>query len=77
MDDDFNTASAISVLFEMVAAINRFMDEERWRPEIMTGRKSWPSGGRMPKRCVSLGKILGLFESRPPQSLAAMGWWAN
>jgi len=49
MDDDFNTAQALGVIFEMVSFINK---------NIENGKKA----GYAKKTLVGLGKTLGLFE---------------
>ncbi|HEY3243637.1 MAG TPA: cysteine--tRNA ligase [Phycisphaerae bacterium] len=63
LDDDFNTAVAIAVLFELANAINRFVDERKL--------ESAPSGpARLAalaatRQCVELARLLGLFEAPP------------
>jgi cysteinyl-tRNA synthetase len=63
MDDDFNTAAAIGTLFEMIATINRFMDEERLEITENDRAKMLVSGAVQTIR--SLTKMLGLLEHRP------------
>ncbi|MCG8404469.1 MAG: cysteine--tRNA ligase [Phycisphaerales bacterium] len=63
MDDDFNTAGAIGVLFEMAVSINRFLDETRLetRNDDRLRGLVEAAGGAF----VFLGRLLGLFEARP------------
>ncbi len=63
MDDDFNTGAAVGVLFEMLAAINRFMDEERLETSDRETAKKLAAAAVQTVR--SLAKLLGLFEKRP------------
>ncbi|QEM66855.1 cysteine--tRNA ligase [Geobacter sp. FeAm09] len=60
MDDDFNTAQALGVLFDAVRAANRFL-AEMGEPE--------PAGlaliARTRDRFTEVGRVLGLFGSRP------------
>ncbi len=64
MDDDFNTAGAISVLHELAALVNRFIDEQRLEEESARGEGAGfaLAGGVM---IVSLGRLLGLFIRAP------------
>ena len=61
MDDDFNTARAIAVLFEFSAAVNRFIDESKVEsPGASAADKTTLiEAGRALR---GLGMILGLFE---------------
>ncbi len=63
MDDDFNTAGAISVLFDMASLFNRFMDatriesrhEEQLRLVVQAATGTF----------MTLSRLLGLLEERP------------
>jgi cysteinyl-tRNA synthetase len=72
MDDDFNTAGAVSDLFEMARAINRHIDESKLEevakrtPENLASLRSAMSVMR------ELGAILGLF-IKPPKKTADEG----
>jgi len=69
MDDDFNTAGAIGVLFEMANTINRFIDKSRLETHAEDNVRTLvraASGSFM-----GLAQILGLFTERPKQQ--AMG----
>ncbi|BCS52201.1 cysteine--tRNA ligase [Geobacter sp. SVR] len=60
MDDDFNSAQALGVLFETVRAANRFLAET---PEPAPAALSLISHVR--QRFTETGSVLGLFGSRP------------
>jgi cysteinyl-tRNA synthetase len=71
MDDDFNTGAAIGVLFEMVPAVNRFIDEHQLE-----------AGGNGEMKAVAMASVqslraiaglLGLFEKRPPAEAESSG----
>jgi cysteinyl-tRNA synthetase len=65
MDDDFNTAGAIGVLFEMASAINRYLDSTRLESQANEKQRLLvQSAGGL---CVTLGRLLGLFIERPAQ----------
>ncbi len=64
MDDDFNTAGAIGVLFETAGALNRFLDESRLeahRAEEKLRAMIEAGAGTF----VSLARLLGLLVERP------------
>ncbi|HOW73887.1 MAG TPA: cysteine--tRNA ligase [Phycisphaerae bacterium] len=63
MDDDFNTGAAVGILFEMVTAINRFMDDHRMETADNTKLASLAAAATQTLR--GLCRLLGLFE-RPP-----------
>ncbi len=65
MDDDFNTAAAIAVLFELAARINRFIDENKVEsaPQDTTCAAALGAG----RSLVELGRLLGLFLTPPAQ----------
>jgi len=66
MDDDFNTAAAIAVLFELAGKINRFIDEQKLEtaPQDAT-RATALAGGR---ELVELGRLLGMFLEPPAET---------
>ena len=70
MDDDFNTGGAVGVLFELVAAINRFIDEERLETSDADGSRRLVMAAVQTMRRLS--GILGLFE-KPVTAPAAQG----
>ena len=59
MDDDFNTAAAIAVLFEMAGRVNRYIDETGMeRNATDEGRETaLNAAGRL----IGLARLLGLF----------------
>ncbi len=63
MDDDFNTGGATGTLFEMVTAINRFMDTQNLESGGDERAKKLAAGAVQSLR--DLARILGLFEQRP------------
>ncbi len=63
MDDDFNTAAAIGVLFEMAGKINRFIDQNSLEVRRDEGLAKLVDGAA--GTLMHLGRLLGLFE-RPP-----------
>ncbi|HWL95647.1 MAG TPA: cysteine--tRNA ligase [Phycisphaerae bacterium] len=63
MDDDFNTAGAIGVLFDLAGAINRFIDESR--VETHPGDQVRALVQAAAGTFVSLAHILGLLISKP------------
>jgi cysteinyl-tRNA synthetase len=67
MDDDFNTAAAIAVLFEMATRINRFIDVEKLEAGAEDGRKRAVLAAT--RQLIGLGRHLGLF-LRPPTAEA-------
>ena len=64
MDDDFNTAQALGMLFEIVRASNRFLAETK---EI--GPVAVALLARVRHLFKETGEVLGLFGSRPAQWL--------
>ncbi len=63
MDDDFNTAGAIGVLFEIAGLINRFLDDTglETRANDPVRAMAQAGGGTF----VSFARLLGLFVERP------------
>jgi cysteinyl-tRNA synthetase len=71
MDDDFNTAAAIAVLFEQANAINRFIEMQKLEhPEGEAGRPTALWAGR---QLVSLARLLGLFLEPQVEAATAAG----
>jgi len=61
MDDDFNTAQALGLLFDAVRASNRFLAEAgQPGPSLIAGAR---------RRFTEVGQVLGLFGSRPAEWL--------
>jgi len=59
LDDDFNTAGALAVLFELCTALNRYVDERKLeRPGSPEAKQLLLEGARM---LTDLGQIIGLF----------------
>jgi cysteinyl-tRNA synthetase len=69
MDDDFNTAAAIGVLFDLAARINRYA--ERTRLEVTRDERAADMAAAAAGTLLFLGRLLGLFESAPPRAVVA------
>lgn len=65
MDDDFNTAGAVSELFEMARAINRFIEQENLEDSKQRSDEKLAVLGQAMGVLRELGGLLGLF-IRPP-----------
>jgi len=65
MDDDFNTAAALAVLFDLVGMTNRFIDEHRL--EASRQEQKVQAVQAAARAVVELGNLLGLFEEPPSQ----------
>lgn len=63
MDDDFNTAGAIGVLFETAGLINRFLDETRLETRDDSHLKDLAQAAV--GTFIFLARILGLFVTKP------------
>lgn len=61
MDDDFNTAKGIGVLFEAVRGVNRLLDESKEKPTEETAAQLL----RTAKDIVEMGGILGFLNVSP------------
>jgi cysteinyl-tRNA synthetase len=70
MDDDFNTAGAISVLFQTASVINKFMDQHG--VETTTSDELRELALAATRTLVEDGRILGLFE-QPPKAMEGSG----
>ena len=72
MDDDFNTAGAISVLFDFAGVINKFLDTSRLETKSDDQLKSATQGAM--GTFMMLARLLGLFVEKPePRGLGADG----
>jgi len=71
MDDDFNTAAGIAVLFEQATAVNRFIETQKLeQPEGEPGR---PTAVWAARQLVEIGRLLGLFLEPPAEAAGAAG----
>ena len=63
MDDDFNTAAAVAVLFDVAGAINRYLDEFRLEthPDEPARSMAQAAGGSF----IFLARLLGLLVEPP------------
>lgn len=68
MDDDFNTAGAMSDLFEMSRAINRFIDQQQLEDTKRRSADSLDTLRIAMSVLRELGAILGLFLKAPKKS---------
>jgi len=69
MEDDFNTAGAMAALFELAAAANRFIEQQRIESEGTDAtRKDLLSAC---VRLVAVGRLIGLFLDPPAQRSTA------
>ncbi len=68
MDDDFNTAGAIGVLFECANTINRFIDQTRMETHTDEKRRAMVKAAA--GTFIALGRLLGLFVERPVKAAA-------
>jgi len=59
LDDDFNTAGAISVLFDCCSAINRYIDQRKL--EVQPDEKTGQLVVEAARMLTSLGQVLGLL----------------
>jgi len=66
MDDDFNTAQALGVIFDLVRTLNRYL-AEAGTPD-QAGRQTLAA---IRNAFAEIGQVLGLFRSVPAQWLAA------
>jgi cysteinyl-tRNA synthetase len=70
MDDDFNTGGAIGDLFELVRALNKFIDDEKLEVAGKSDAAKVATLERGTTVLRELASILGLFR-QPPQETAA------
>lgn len=69
MDDDFNTAGALGVLYELLSAINRYADQAKLESEPDPSKVAEFRRAAVVLR--ELSQILGLFQEPPPRKEAA------
>jgi cysteinyl-tRNA synthetase len=69
LDDDFNTAGAISVLFEMANALNRFVDQHHLESDADAVSLSLALEGA--RLMTATAQIIGLFTAPLPQPASA------
>ncbi len=62
MDDDFNTAQGVGILFDAVRSLNRLLDENR--EPISSNLKQKVLSGR--EDLYKMGHILGILNEAPP-----------
>lgn len=70
MDDDFNTAGAIGILFEMLAPLNRFLDEKKLETEANTEAKE--EFAKAVGVFRELTAILGVMFTPPQEATASV-----
>jgi len=66
MDDDFNTAQALGMLFDTVRTLNRFLAEGGGKSAV-----SRIDLEHLRTAVIEIGSVLGLFQARPADWLAA------
>jgi len=66
MDDDFNTAQGLGILFDSVRTLNRTMAEGAGKSSA-----SRPALEQLKESCVEIGNVLGLFQTKLADWLAA------
>jgi len=66
MDDDFNTGGAISELFELLRALNKFADQQQLEDPGARTESALASFRRGVDTLRELTAVLGLFRSAPP-----------
>ena len=71
MDDDFNTGGAISDIFDLARAINRFIDQQNLEDSSSRSDDDLLQVTRAATTIRELGQLLGLFVTRPQQASSA------
>jgi cysteinyl-tRNA synthetase len=71
MDDDFNTGGAIGDLFELVRALNKYVDDEKLETAAKSDSQKVAALQRGAATLKELGNVLGLF--RTPREEPAAG----
>ncbi len=61
MDDDFNTALALGLIFELIREVNKYLDA---RP---SGRKAWELITRSSDLLSQSGNVLNIFNKKPEE----------
>jgi len=69
MDDDFNTAAAIAVLFELAGRINRYIDEQKLEADARPDATATALAAS--RQLIELSRLLGLFLEPPAETAAA------
>ena len=69
MDDDFNTGAAVSDLFQLLTALNKFADEQQLEDATRRSTTDVESFARGAETLRELANILGLF-IKPPAAVA-------
>jgi cysteinyl-tRNA synthetase len=72
MDDDFNTGGAIGELFELVRALNKFVDDEKLEDKKKAAPDKLAALGQGTKILAELAAVLGMFR-RPVEEKQAGG----
>ena len=72
MDDDFNTGGGIGALFDLVRALNKFVDDEKLEEPGKRAPEKLESLTRGTTALRELAATLGLFR-KPPQEKSAGG----
>ena len=70
LDDDFNTGGAISELFDLVRALNKFVDQHQLEEQAAAKADHVASLKRGVATLRELSAILGLFRAAPPKATA-------
>ena len=68
MDDDFNTGGAVSELFELLRALNRYIDQHGLEQAAGADDKRLAALRRGVATLRELTALLGLFRSRLPDA---------
>jgi cysteinyl-tRNA synthetase len=63
MDDDFNTGGAVSELFDLVRALNKYVDEQKLEESLLDNKLAVLKQGTKTLRELTL--VLGLFREPP------------
>ena len=71
MDDDFNTGGAISDIFDLARAINRFIDQQNLEDSKSRSEHDVLQVTRAATTIRELGQLLGLFVTRPQPASGA------
>jgi cysteinyl-tRNA synthetase len=77
MDDDFNTGGAISELFELVRALNKFADQQQLEDSAARSPAALASFQRGVVTLRELTAVLGLFRTAPTSKTGGEGELVN
>jgi len=77
MDDDFNTGGAISELFELVRALNKFADQQQLEDSAARSPAALASFQRGVVTLRELTAVLGLFRTAPTSKTGGVGELVN